>query len=70
MNDDNILVGFAGLVVGIAIIICILAASNSLPTQITRDFQKQAVSRGYATWVIDTNIFTGSTPISKFEWNK
>ena len=48
MNDDNILVGFGGMIIGVVSIIIILTATNSLPTQITRDFQKQAVSRGYA----------------------
>lgn len=70
MNEDNMFVGFGGLIIGVISIIGILSITNSLPVQITRDFQKQAVSHGYATWVIDTNTFIGSTPISKFEWNK
>ncbi len=67
MSDESAAF-FIGIAVGVIVIGSLMAGVGTLPKEVRREIHQEAVNRGYGRWIINTNKFYGSSPISEFQW--
>lgn len=67
MSDEPVAF-FTGIAVGMIMIGSLMAGVGTLPTDVRREIHQEAVNHGYGQWIINTNKFEGSSPISEFQW--
>jgi hypothetical protein len=58
-------VGFVGFVIGALFFALLIIAVGGSEKQVTDKFQKEAVNRGHAEWVVSTN---SDSPEVVFKW--
>jgi hypothetical protein len=55
-------------ILGAALFAIILWMTGNCPIQINDKWQKEAIERGYASWVLSTNLNEFGEPKVEFKW--